>query len=199
MNFMELMKKTRSTRRFKENISVSEDTLYYLLEAASFCPSAMNRQPLKYVLSHSEELNDKIFECLIWAPYIKEWAGPEKGERPAAYMIMCVERSLAENVEFDAGIQAHCIALAAADISLGSCIMEKVNFKKLAKIIDLDESLEPILVIALGEPDEEIVIDDIVDEAEGGHGIKFYHDEEGRHHVPKRKAGDMLLAVNSSL
>ena len=74
-------------------------------------------------------------------------------------------------------------------------MLEKINKQELSKVLELPERYKIQLVIALGVRDEEIVIDPVKDESDGGHGIKFYHDEAGRHHVPKRKAEELVLTI----
>ncbi|MDY6324465.1 MAG: nitroreductase family protein [Catonella sp.] len=194
-DFLDLIKRTRSTRRFKQDVRIENNVLMKLVSVASYCPSAMNKQPMKYIISNSDEMNRKIFENLIWAPYITDWAGPEPGQRPAAYLIMVLDTDIAEKAEIDSGIQAQSILLCAQSMGISGCMLEKINKQELSKVLELPERYKIQLVIALGVRDEEIVIDPVKDESDGGHGIKFYHDEAGRHHVPKRKAEELVLTI----
>lgn len=195
MDFLDLVKKTRSTRRFRENEKLDEGVLTKLVEAAAFCPSAMNRQPMKYIISNDASMNQKIFKNLIWAPYIKDWAGPEPGQRPAAYLIMLLDTEIAPSAEIDAGIEAQTILLCARSMGISGCMLEKINKPEIAKLFDLPDRYKVELVIALGFGDEEIIVDPVISEEKGGHGIKFYHDEEGRHHVPKRNAKELIYRI----
>lgn len=81
----ELVMKTRSCRRFKEE-AISEELLRELVDLARLSASAANLQPLKYIISYKKEMNDIIFPKLKWAGYLKDWDGPEEGERPSAYI-----------------------------------------------------------------------------------------------------------------
>jgi hypothetical protein len=46
-----------------------------------------------------------------------------------------------------------------------------------------------MLVIALGEPAEEIIIEPM---AENG-DVRYWRDEQGRHHVPKRSLEEIIV------
>ncbi|MEE3394010.1 MAG: nitroreductase family protein [Lachnospiraceae bacterium] len=193
MDFIELIRNTRSTRRFLQSEKISIKDLHTLVRAASLCPSALNRQPMKYIVSNNGNINAEIFKNLIWAPYIKDWDGPVEGQRPAAYLIMVLDKELSPSAEIDAGIQAQSILLCAKSMGISGCMLEKINKPEIAKIFELSDRYEVQLVIALGKGAEDIIMEPVVREEDGGHGIKFYHDTEGRHHVPKRSAEEITL------
>ena len=94
MDFFELVRKTRSCRRFDETRTVDPDTMRMLVEHARLVPSGANVQPLKYVGVCSPEWNAKVFSTLAWAGYLTDWPGPAEGERPTAYIIVCTDTAL---------------------------------------------------------------------------------------------------------
>ena len=51
MNFEDLLTRNRSYRRFHEDRPVDRRTLVELVELTRRCPSAGNRQPLKYLVT----------------------------------------------------------------------------------------------------------------------------------------------------
>ena len=71
----ELVEKARSYRRFIEE-PISDEALRDLVGLARLSASAANLQPLKYIISHTEEMNQVIFPKLKWAAYLKDWHGP---------------------------------------------------------------------------------------------------------------------------
>ena len=87
MNLKDLLIRNRSYRRFYQRERISRDELEELVGLVRWCPSGRNAQPLRYVVAEEEELCGRIFPVLGWAGYLKDWAGPEEGERPAAYLV----------------------------------------------------------------------------------------------------------------
>jgi nitroreductase len=181
--------KNRSYRRFYQNEKIERKTLEELVDLARFSPSGANKQPLKYILSHIPEKNKGIFECLAWAGYLKEWPGPEEGERPSAYIIMLGDKSVAENFGHDPGIAAQSIMLGAVDKGLGGCMIGNVAREKIRSKLAIPGNYEIILVLALGKPKETVVIEDIPTDGK----VEYWRDEKQVHHVPKRKLEDLII------
>lgn len=185
----EWIKKNRSYRRFHEEERITKDTLVELVELARFSASGANLQPLKYKLSFEPEENARIFPHLAWAGYLKEWKGPEQGERPAGYIILLGDTKIAKNFGCDHGIAAQSILLGATEKGLGGCMIASVKKKELCEEMNLPSHLELLLVIALGKPKEEVVVDDLAPEGD----IKYWRDEGQVHHVPKRTLDELIL------
>jgi len=183
-----LILRNRSYRRFDENHTISRADLLELVDAARLSGSARNAQPLKYFLANDKVINEQIFPTLAWAGYITEWPGPIPGERPSAYLVQLNDTSISTNYFCDDGIAAQSILLTAVEKDLGGCIIASVKKEALAKILNLDEHLKIIQVIALGLPIEEVVIEDIQDG-----DFKYWRDEKQIHHVPKRSLAELVI------
>jgi nitroreductase len=160
-----------------------------LVELARYTASGANNQPLKYIISSSREENDKIFSCLTWAAYLKEWKGPEPAEQPTGYIVILGDTTISNNFWCDHGIAAQTILLGARARGLAGCIFAAINIKKLKSLLAIDDHLEVKLVIALGKPVEKACIDDVGDDGD----IRYFRDENQVHHVPKRKLEDLIL------
>jgi nitroreductase len=193
MTLKELVLAARSCRRFHQGRAVPLQDLQDLVDMARLTPSAANLQPLKYVLSASPEINAAIFPCLGWAAYLKDWPGPEEGERPAAYIVLLGDTAISDNVEWDHGIAAQTIQLGATEKGLGACMLGSLNRNKLRQILDLPEGLDILLVLALGVPAETRTLEPVGTDG----SIKYYRDETEVHHVPKRSLAEVLVAVYS--
>ncbi|HCW53062.1 MAG TPA: nitroreductase [Clostridium sp.] len=185
----DLVIKNRSYRRFFGDREISRETLCELIDIARLCPSGRNIQGLRYMIFNGKEENIKIFENLFWAGYLKEWNGPCDGERPSGYIIMLKDNSLGTISSIDEGIAAQSILLGAVEKGLGGCIIANINRKGLKEYLKLDDKYDIELVIALGYPKEEVVIDELKDDGD----IKYWRDENKVHHVPKRKLEDILI------
>ncbi len=188
MEFKELVRATRSYRRYKQT-PITEETLRELVDLARLAASGSNLQPLKYALSCDVDTNAKVFPCLIWAGYLEDWPGPVEGERPMGYITVLLDKSITDYAGCDHGIASQNIVLGAMERGIGACIIKAVKRDELAPILDIPEQYEILHVIALGEPNEEVILEPV---GPGG-DIRYYRDADGGHHVPKRELEDIVL------
>lgn len=189
MNFKDLAKKNRSYRRFDEQFVINRDTLVELIGLTRYAASGRNAQPLKYVLSYDRNLNEQVFSTLSWAGYLTAWPGPEKGERPSAYIIVLLDREISDNYFCDDGIAMQNILLGAVGKGLGGCIFRTINKPHLKAILNLQDRFEIIDVVALGKPVETVVITNVGEDGD----IRYYRDENGVHYVPKRSLDELIV------
>ena len=188
----ELVKQNRSCRRFYEDHKIDTATLKDLVNLARLSASAANLQPLKYILSCSAEKNEQIFSCLAWAAYLKDWSGPQAGERPSAYIIILGDTHITKDFGCDHGIASQSILLRARDKGLAGCMIGMIKRKKLQDILNIKERFEILLVLALGKPKEEAMIETVGDDG----NIKYWRDNDLVHHVPKRKLEDIIISCH---
>ena len=184
----DLISKNRSFRRFDQSEIVPMRLLRNMVEAARLSASARNMQPLKYMLFNDSDSCGKIFPALAWAGYLKDWPGPEDGERPAAYIVQLGDLELTDDWWCDDGIAAQSMLLTAVEEGFGGCIIGSVQRERLRSILDIPERYKIIQVLALGKPAEEVVIEEMVNG-----DIKYWRDEEGVHHVPKRGLDELII------
>ncbi len=185
----DLIKKNRSYRRFDNSFSVPLDTLRELIDFARLSPSGANLQPLKFIVSGSPVTNTKIFPCLAWAGYLKDWDGPIEKERPSAYIIILGDKSIKNEFSCDCGIAAQSILLGATEKGLGGCMIGSIQKNRLADTLNIDSQYEIQLVIALGKPVETVQID----EMKSADDIKYWRDIKNIHHVPKRSLDSIII------
>lgn len=184
-----LILKNRSYRRFDQAVPISCQQLREWLDLARLSASAANLQPLRFVLSANQVRNARIFPCLRWAGYLRNWGGPIEGERPAAYIIILGDTHISANAGVDPGIAAQSILLGAVEAGYGGCILGAVDRDALRAELGIPEYMEILLVLALGKPRETVVIDPV---DEGGE-IRYWRDDQGVHHVPKRALKTLIV------
>jgi nitroreductase len=190
MDLKDLFLKTRTYRRFDESHQVGLETLEYLVDFARLSSSGGNRQPLRFLLYNTPEECDKIFPFLTWASYLTEWPGPDKGERPPSYIVILGDKSLSDNFGVDHGIAAHSILLGATNEGLGGCMIASIKREELCDELRIPDKFEVLLILAIGKPVEKIIIDEIKND-----DVKYWRDEKGVHHVPKRNLKDLILKL----
>lgn len=186
----DLIRKNRSCRRFFQKEPIATDTLRGFVNLARLSASAANLQPLKYILSNDPQKNDMIFSCLAWAGYLKDWSGPSEGERPSAYIILVGDVDIAKSFATDLGIAAQSILLGAREQNLAGCMIGSIRKELLREMLHIPDRFDILLAIALGKPRETVVLEEM---APGG-SIRYWRDEHGTHHVPKRPLDEIILS-----
>ncbi len=171
---------SRRTIRKYTRKDIPPEILLKCVDAARLSPSAANLQPLKYIITHDQELLSEVFGTLSWAGYLPDYQ-PSEEEMPRAYIVILLDKSIRKNPGHDAGIAAMSISMVAYDEGLGSCILGAVEREKLRELLNVPSSLDIVLVVALGYPAENPVVDKMKDG-----DIKYWLDENGVLHVPKR-------------
>lgn len=183
----DIIKKNRSFRRFKGEKKISNDLLLELIDFARYCPSAANRQVIRFFPVNDSSTKKIVFSSLSWAGYLNYWDGPDEKEQPSAYIIFLTQESDRNSTYIDVGIYAQSILLGAAEMQLGGCMFGSVAEEKLKSKLKIPPDYNIPLIIALGYPDETIVLEDTRDD------IKYWRDDNEVHHVPKRLLHDLIF------
>ena len=186
-----LLQADRSVRRFREQESVSMDTLERLVELTRYCHSGRNAQPLRYVVVNDPAIREKIFPLLKWAGYFHDWDGPEPGERPAAYIIQCLDTKYGKDCLCDDGLQLEAISLGLTSLGMGGCIIKAFDRIGLSASLGIEDRFIPRYVLALGYPAEKVVIEDM--DSNDDADFKYFRTPDGIHHVPKRPLDSLIL------
>jgi nitroreductase len=190
MNLKELISKTRSYRRFDESYQIDAKTIESLIDLARLSASGANKQPLKYLYFNTPQDCQKVFPYLAWAGYLTDWAGPDKGERPTGYIIILGDKKISEIFGIDHGIAAQSIMLGATDAGIGGCIIASIKRDELSNEFSIPDNFEILLVLALGKPIENVIIENIKNE-----DVKYWRDENYNHHVPKRSLNELIVKL----
>ena len=190
----DLILQNRSYRGYDHARKVSREELLELIDIARLCPSSVNRQPLKYLPACDEEMVRTIQKETRWAKGLPQMQLPHPGKEPAAFIVICQDDRIDPNLsryQRDLGITAQSMLLRAAEMGLGGCMIGNFSAEAVKKVLSLPENLHPLLIVAIGKPDEEVIITEIgADESTG-----YYRDEQDRHYVPKRKLDDIIVKL----
>mgnify|MGYP000099324433 FL=1 len=190
--FLDLVKQARSHRSFRQDRKVTRQELEHLVECARFTPVARNDQVLKYYLAEKPETVAAIQPLTKWAGALAELHLPRKGAEPVAYIVICLDGSLAENpapYQRDVGIVAQTMLLAAAEMGLNGCMIGSFAAGELREKLGLPEAIKPQLLLALGEGTDRIVMTDVGEDG----STTYYRDAEDTHYVPKRTLEQLIL------
>ena len=192
MTFEELVKTNRSYRKYGQQKRIGREKLLSWIDLARNTPSTANLQPFKFFISTEDDLNEKIFKLTAWARNLKNYNGPLEGEKPTAYVVLCFDKRVSENPDrfgIDAGIIGQTLLLKAREDGFGGIFIKSFKKPELSEIVGKGEYLEPYVVIALGDPNEKIILEDATENG----GIAYYRDEENVHHVPKRTLDELII------
>ncbi|MBN2441209.1 MAG: nitroreductase family protein [Spirochaetales bacterium] len=189
MSVKDLIIKNRSYRRFDESKTIPVKIMRNLVELARFSATGSNHQPLKFMILCDPEKNNKIFPHLVWAASLKNWDGPAAGERPAGYIIILGDTTLAKDFGVNHGIAAQSILMGAVEQGLGGCMIASIKRDKLRETLAIPVQYDILLVVALGTPIEKVVLED----AEPGGKVTYYRDADDVHHVPKRTLDELIV------
>ncbi|MDL2252204.1 nitroreductase family protein [Odoribacter sp. OttesenSCG-928-J03] len=184
----DLLFKNRTYRRFHQEVRIPENELKEIIGLTCLCASARNAQPLKYYMVTDETQCKAVFKTLAWAGYLTDWAGPEEGEQPSAYLVQALDTQISENCLCDDGIHVQTLLLGAVEKGYGGCVIKAFKNEELRAVLNVPDNLKLMYVIALGKPKEVVVLDEIKE-----NDFKYWREENGTHHVPKRTVDDLLI------
>lgn len=191
----DLLKADRTVRRFDHSHKVTRDTLLRLVELTRYCPSGRNAQMLRYRLVTDPAELELVYPTLKWAGYYTDWDGPEPAERPAAYMVQCLDTHLGANCLCDDGLQLMAITLGATALGLAGCIVKAFNAPVLAAALRIPERYRPNYVLALGRGVEQVAIEKMAPGPDAD--FRYYRTPDAVHHVPKRPLEELVIANRS--
>lgn len=195
--FRQLVTSSRTYRRYSGR-PLGREELLALVDAARMAPTGNNMQPLRFCVVPGMEDPagcQLVFSHLHWAGALPDWDGPEADQRPGGYVAICLPAKMAANPVrlIDVGIAAQTVALAAAARGLGTC-MHKSYDACLGEELGLSErGLEVALVISVGPRGEKVVLERAGVGAAQSHGLSYWRDPDGSHHVPKLALEDLLV------
>lgn len=192
MNTYDAAIKRRSIRRFK-NKAVTYEVLEKCINASRLAPSGRNQQLNEYIVINDTKVLPGIFENIGGSAKLPpDKGGPRPEQTARAYTLILINKEREGDAArrrvtlIDVGMAAENIILTAFEQGLGCCPILMFNEVDLKLLLEIPESYDIALAIAMGYPDESPVADVAAD------SLNIYVDDKGIRHVPKRKLGDVI-------
>jgi len=186
MDVREAIEKRRTIRRFIQK-PIPYGDLKALVDAARLAPSGGNLQPWEFIIVDDPEIVSSVFPCLAWAGYLAPKGTPEETERPVAYIVVLSNKKIASvTPAADIAAAIENLILRAVEMGIGSCWIGSVRRDSLAALLKIPETHSLEYVVALGYPKEVACIEEMTD------SVKYWRDNNGVHHVPKRRLDSIL-------
>lgn len=144
----------RSVRRYLEK-EIPDELLTDLLEAAMAAPSAVAKDPWRFIVIRSRETLDRLADLLPHGKMLK---------RAAAALVVCGDMeaahdSLESYMLQDCSAAVENILLAATALGLGSCWLgvhpRPDRIEGVRRLFELPDNIIPVAGIALGWPEKE--------------------------------------------
>ena len=187
MDVLSAISSRRSVRAYQRKL-VERELLARMVDAARLAPSAVNLQPLEYVVVDDEKTVGLLFPHTRMGALLPEDQRPKEHERPAAYVSVLVnEQIMKSGYEYDVGCAVENLLLVAASFGLGACFIRNIDRDEIRMLLEIPENYEIDSMIAVGYPAESPIAEDTE-----GSDVRYYHDGSGVHRVPKRTIKKIL-------
>lgn len=182
-----LLEKNRSYRGYDNSFVVRPDQLRSIIDVNTKVPSARNSQLLRFrPVTHQEA--HKVLPHIRLGGALKELKLPFEGTEPRAFIVICSATPTPDHyVYIDLGISAQSMLLKAVEIGLGGICIGAFDKEPIKEALALP--YEPLLVVAIGRPNEKIELVEIG--ADENHN--YYRDQEGVHYVPKVALDELII------
>ena len=164
MDFLDLVRKRRSVRRYSDR-PVSREDLLKCLEAARLAPSACNSQSWHFIVIDEPELKRRVAERIFSGLY-----GMNKFAQEAPVLVAVVSEKEKFLASFggqvrdtsyclvDVGIACEHLILQAQELGIGSCWIGWFDEKALKKEMGIPSGKKIDIVISLGYPAEDKIV-----------------------------------------
>lgn len=186
-DFKELITKTRTTRRYKQNITIADEDIKELIDVARITSSAKNMQVLKYITVTNKDNVRILAKKAMWATHLKDWTQKED-EIPSAFIVILNDKNIEGQPLVDVGTALETIMLGAKLKGIDSAPLASIDKELCQELFTIPENCEVILGIALGHASE---LTKIVEMNEDD--TTYYRDEKDTHCVPKRSMDEILI------
>lgn len=190
MDVYEAIKKRRTIRKFKD-LPLKEEDIMQIIDCARLAPYASNLQPLKFSVVTDRETRLKMYPHIKYAGYIPDW-DPEFEETPPVFIIVLNDTNIKNTKasEVDSGAAVTNMCLAATEFGIDTCWFGSVGKKEIKEMLKIPDHLDITYVLGLGYGAQTGEYEDIKN-----NDHRYYFDENGNVHVPKRSIDEIIIAL----
>ena len=146
MSTVDLILSRRSIRRY-ENKDIPEEVLQQILETGRPAPSAVNRQPIRFVIVNDHDILKNLCDNLI-TRFVKY--------APLAIVGCANTKSLLTGkwAVVDATIAMENMVISAWSLGIGSCWIGACNEKKVKELLKIPDEWKVVALLTFGYPAE---------------------------------------------
>jgi len=146
MSTVDLILSRRSIRRY-ENKDIPEEILQQILETGRQAPSAVNRQPIRFVIVNDHDVLNNLCNNLI-TRFVKY--------APLAIVGCANTKSLLTGkwAVVDATIAMENMVISAWSLGIGSCWIGACNEKKVKELLKIPDEWKVVALLTFGYPAE---------------------------------------------
>jgi nitroreductase len=155
MEFLDIVKSRQSNRAYQDK-AVEREKIELVLEAGRLSPSANNAQGWTFVVANDVEIKNRV----AGAAY--KMGGAFVRQAPVIIVLVAEKPLLISRfgsalkkidlTSLDMGIAAAHICLQAAEMGLGTCMLESFDEKKVKVALGIPDNRRVALLITLGYP-----------------------------------------------
>lgn len=150
-DLLSVLQKRKSIRAFDKKVPELYQ-IKLLFEAARWAPSSSNNQPWRYIFatSNEQEKFNALLSCLADSNQI--WASK------APVLILSLAKKLTNTGKvykhnlYDTGAANMALSLQAVELGMQAHIMGGFDAVKIQSVLQIEEDLEPIVMIVVGYP-----------------------------------------------
>jgi nitroreductase len=147
MSLIDAILTRRSIRRYEAK-DIPEEVLQQILEAGRQAPSAVNRQPIRFVVVKDNDMLKRLCDTFITS-FVKT--------APVAIVGCADVKSLLTGkwAVVDATIAMQSMVLAAWALGVGSCWIGACNEEKVKELLRIPDEWKVVALVTLGYPAEQ--------------------------------------------
>ena len=147
MSFIDCILTRRSIRRYEKK-DISEDALAQILEAGRQAPSAVNKQPIHFIIVKDNEIK-KGFSNFLFNRFIND---------APVVLVGCADVNSLLTGKWaivDAVIAMQNMVIAAWTLGVGSCWIGACNEDKVKELLKIPDKWKVVALITFGYPTEQ--------------------------------------------